>query len=262
MPTFDLALAFPQWQGSGRPVGLARGGVSAAAAAAKFAPRCDVPIGGAGEQRFGIRHFDAIRDQLLEAQAALRARAPRRVLTAGGDCSVDVATFYLAGLYPGLSVIWIDAHLDANTPSTSPSGNFHDMPVATIHGAAPPQFAPLLAHPVDPERFAYWGPRVWDPAELDFARARHRRILDGAPDLDGHVHVHFDLDVLDPSEFPHLAFAEEGGPGIARALEFVAAVAARADIVGLTVTEFAPADDAAAAAGQGLIERIFELAAG
>ena len=35
---------------------------------------------------------------------------------------------------PGLKVVWIDAHADINTQETSPSGNFHGMPVAPLVG--------------------------------------------------------------------------------------------------------------------------------
>ena len=33
-----------------------------------------------------------------------------------------------------LKVIWIDAHADINTRSSSPSGNFHGMPLSFLTG--------------------------------------------------------------------------------------------------------------------------------
>lgn len=35
-----------------------------------------------------------------------------------------------------ISVIWVDAHADINTPETSDSGNVHGMPVAFLTGLA------------------------------------------------------------------------------------------------------------------------------
>jgi arginase len=35
---------------------------------------------------------------------------------------------------PNLKVIWFDAHGDINTRKTSPSGNFHGMPLAFLTG--------------------------------------------------------------------------------------------------------------------------------
>jgi arginase family enzyme len=37
-------------------------------------------------------------------------------------------------MYPNGKVIWIDAHIDANTPSSSPSRNAHGMPLAYLSG--------------------------------------------------------------------------------------------------------------------------------
>ncbi|PIO67544.1 arginase domain protein [Teladorsagia circumcincta] len=36
--------------------------------------------------------------------------------------------------YGDLGLIWVDAHMDAHTPSSSPSGNIHGMPVAHLLG--------------------------------------------------------------------------------------------------------------------------------
>ena len=258
---FDLCLAFPQWQGSGRSANLQRGAIAAAQICEGFAPRHEVPTAGASEPRHGVNHWDSIFDQLRAAQRILREHRPRRVLTAGGDCSVDVAVIdYLHGLYPDLTVVWIDAHLDANTPNTSPSGNFHGMPVAAIMGDAPAPLQDVLQHPLDPARFAYFGIRVGDEGDWNFKAARGLETLDLAALGTGPVHIHFDLDVLDPAEFPHLAYTEPGGPGIDTCVELVARIAAQADVVGLTITEFAPADDAGAREGQRVIERICRAA--
>ena len=57
------------------------------------------------------------------------------VLTLGGDHGL--ATGSISGMlrkYPDLKVGWIDAHGDCNTPATSPSGNYHGMPVAHLLG--------------------------------------------------------------------------------------------------------------------------------
>ena len=35
-------------------------------------------------------------------------------------------------VHPDACVLWIDAHADLNTPKTTPSGNFHGMPLSFI----------------------------------------------------------------------------------------------------------------------------------
>jgi len=67
--------------------------------------------------------------------------------------------------------------------------------------------------------------------------------------------------VLDPREFPHVAYPE-GGLGVDDAVALVARTARDADLVGFTVTEFAPADDDAARDGSRVIQRLCEAAAG
>jgi arginase len=257
--SFDLSLSYPQWQGSGRHENLPRGAAAAAAVCARYAPLVRVPL--AEDNRVdahGVCRWEAILAQFRSARDILARSGARRVLTAGGDCAVDVAVIgYLNGIHPGLRVIWIDAHLDANTPETSPSGNFHGMPVSAILGRAPKPMRPLLGTPVDPARFLYFGSRVGDDGDRALQRELNLRMLEPQAAIDGPVHIHFDLDVLDPLEFPYLAYPD-GNLGIKDALALVARIAQKADVVGLTVTEFAPSDEDEARKGSQIIARLCE----
>ena len=55
----------------------------------------------------------------------------------GGDHSIaigsilGVARYFRERQIP-LTILWLDAHADFNTPATSPSGNLHGMPVALL----------------------------------------------------------------------------------------------------------------------------------
>jgi len=40
-------------------------------------------------------------------------------------------------MYPDAKILWVDAHIDANTPDTSPSKNMHGMPLAYLSGMVP-----------------------------------------------------------------------------------------------------------------------------
>jgi len=254
---FDLCLAYPQWQGSGRNENLPRGAAAAAAVCARYAPRVEVPLSDDhAADAHGVRRWNAIFAQFRSAQDLLARSGARRVLTAGGDCAVDVAVIgYLNGVHPQLRVIWIDAHLDANTPETSPSGNFHGMPVSAILGRAPEPMRPLLGAPVDPARFHYFGVHVGDEGDWALRRELDLKLLDPQDSIDGPVHIHFDLDVLDPREFPYVAYPD-GKVGVEEAIALVDRIARQADVVGLTVTEFAPADEDEAREGSAVIARI------
>ena len=259
---FDLNLAYPQWQGSGRHENLARGAAAAAAVCGQYAPQIQVPLSDvSADSAHGVQRWETIFAQFRSAQDILARSGASRVLTAGGDCAVDVAVInYLNGIHPGLNVIWADAHLDANTPATSPSGNFHGMPVSAILGRAPEPMRPFLGASIDPARFRYFGIRIGDDGDWALQRELDLKLLDPQARIDGPVHIHFDLDVLDPLEFPYVAYPE-GGVGIEEAIALVSRIAREADVVGLTITEFAPSNEEEAREGSKVIARLCEAIA-
>ena len=60
-------------------------------------------------------------------------------LVMGGDHSIAIGS--IAGISQfyreqnkRIGIIWVDAHADINTPESSPSGNIHGMPLATLLG--------------------------------------------------------------------------------------------------------------------------------
>ena len=259
---FDLALAYPQWQGSGRHENLPRGAAAAAAVCGRFAPLAQVPLSDENTDAHGVRRWNAIFSQFRSAQQILVDACPKRVLTAGGDCAVDIAVIdYLQGVHPNLTIVWIDAHLDGNTPETSPSGSFHGMPVAAIMGQAPGPMQSFLGAPIDPARFHYFGIKVGDDGDWALRRELDLKTLGSQTTISGPVHVHFDLDVLDPTEFPYLAYTD-GDLAIDDAVGLISRIARKADIVGLTITEFSPANEDDANEGSKIIARLCEAAIG
>jgi arginase len=90
----------------------------------------------------------------------------------GGDHSIAIATFSaIASHYKEqgneIGLIWFDAHADINTPETSPSGNIHGMPLATILGHGNEQLVNLCGYgpKLNSEYFAHVGARDIDPGE-------------------------------------------------------------------------------------------------
>jgi arginase len=256
---FDISLAYPQWQGSGRPGNLPRGADATAAVCGRYAPLIQVPLHeGDADSAHGVRRWDAIFAQFRSAQDLLARSGARRVLTAGGDCAVDIAVIdHLQRMHPRLHVLWFDAHLDANTPATSPSGNFHGMPVSAILGRAPAPMRPLLGTPIDPAHFHYFGIQVGDEGDWALKRELDLQLMEPGASMGGPVHIHFDLDVLDPLEFPYVAYPE-GALKVADAIALLARIAREADVVGLTVTEFAPANADEVREGSKTIARLCE----
>ena len=254
MSIFDVALSYPQWQGSGRGENLLRGARATADICGRFAPLIEVPLAEAEGDGRGVNRLAPILEQFKSAQSILRQQHFRTLLTAGGDCAVDIAVIdHLVGMHPDLTVVWIDSHFDANTPATSPSGNLHGMPVAAIMGDAPEEVRPLLRHPLDPKRFRYVWANVADNGDRDFQKSKGLTWLGDDERIVGPVHIHFDLDVLDAGAFPYLAYPEADGMPIATAVALLRRLASQSEIVGFTITEFAPASDEDARAGGAVI---------
>jgi len=60
-------------------------------------------------------------------------------LVLGGDHSLALGSIFGAatafnGRSEKIGIVWVDAHADINTPSTSPTGNAHGMPLAFLAG--------------------------------------------------------------------------------------------------------------------------------
>ena len=90
----------------------------------------------------------------------------------GGDHAIAIPTFSaIASHYKQqgteIGLIWFDAHADINTPETSPSGNIHGMPLATILGHGNPELVNLCGYApkLDPKYFAHIGARDVDAGE-------------------------------------------------------------------------------------------------
>src|SRR5271157_4768573 len=98
-------------------------------------------------------------------------------LMLGGDHSLaagsvsGVAEFYRRR-GEKIGVIWIDAHTDINTPDTSPSGNVHGMPLASLLGLGPEPLSQIFGYApkIAPENTVLIGIRDVDAAERENIR--------------------------------------------------------------------------------------------
>ncbi len=93
-------------------------------------------------------------------------------LVLGGDHSIAVGTTAGAAAHfrkesKRIGLIWLDAHGDMNTPESSPSGNIHGMPLASIMGYGPPELTELagIKPMVEPRSVALVGVRDLDSKE-------------------------------------------------------------------------------------------------
>jgi arginase len=126
-------------------------------------------------------------------------------------------------------------------------------------GSAPADLRALLRAPLPPSNFRYVSAHAGDAGDWEFQRQHGLAWLAPGESVSGRVHVHFDLDVFDPVDFPHLAY-HDGKLPVESGISLLRTIAASATLVGLTITEFAPADEEGAADGGRILTRLCEAA--
>ncbi len=156
----------------------------------------------------------------------------------GGDHSIAIGTFsgissFFREQDEEIGLIWFDAHADINTPETSPSGNIHGMPFATILGFGNDELVNLenFAPKLNPKFCAHVGARDLDLGEKSEIRKLGMRenfftmsdidrrgmlacvedAIEIASQAPGGFAVTFDVDIIDPRFAPGSGTLVRGG---------------------------------------------------
>jgi arginase len=201
----------------------------------------NIPVKQPEEQHYGEKNAKYL-DEISETCKGL-AEIVRKTLdedlfplVLGGDHSIAVGT--AAGVAAHfqkqskrVGMIWLDAHGDLNTPETSPSGNIHGMPLASIVGFGPPELTGLapVKPMIEPHNVALVGVREIDSKERRFAKESGVHVftmrdidergmrevmseaLRFAGDDTAGIAVSLDMDFVDPSDTPGVGTPVRGG---------------------------------------------------
>ncbi|UCV09856.1 arginase [Dechloromonas denitrificans] len=169
----------------------------------------------------------------LAEEVAVALRADEFPLVIGGDHSVAIGTWSGVARFVGApsGLLWIDAHLDSHTPETSYSGAVHGMPLACLLGRGDKRLLNIgrVGEQVSAAHTVVFGPRSYEPEEMDFLRQMGVRIIDSeevlargfAACLDEAIGivakapagfgVTLDLDAIDPVLAPGVGSPEPEG---------------------------------------------------
>ncbi|WP_034297038.1 arginase [Herbaspirillum sp. RV1423] len=217
----------------------------------------------------GFRHLEQVaawNRQVHEAVYGALHQGQLPVLL-GGDHALAIGSIAAVAQYcreqgKKLLVLWLDAHADANTNTSTPTGNIHGMPVSCLLGIGPEQLTgiggkvPALApdairqigiRSVDREEKQHLrelGLRVYDMRHIDEygMRVAMEQALAGI-DVDTHLHVSFDIDFLDPAVAPGVGTAVPGGPTYRETQLCMEMIADTGRLASLDVMELNPACD-------------------
>ena len=267
-------LVLPQWQGSIAPhAPRMTAGAAQLAELARAAGAVPHTVGGLPPDRSPARDGVASLDVLLAARATIEPVIQGGpVLALGGDCGADlmVAARQLRDRDGDLALLWIDAHADFNTPASSPSGAFHGMVARSLTGTGPAGLLPAV--PAPPSALVLTGTRSVDPLESEalaaagVAQLGMRALTD--PELAvaalrrtgrSAVHVHLDLDVLDPGVFADTVYQIPGGATVEHVSALLTAVGSALPVASAFIGEHLGGDPAVTAIADPLLRRLLTL---
>jgi arginase family enzyme len=187
-------------------------------------------------------------------------------LVLGGDHACAIGTWKGAAKAVAkkgaLGLVWLDAHLDAHTPETTPSGMLHGMPLAVLLGRGDARLLRLTGGiGIDPKHLCVVGARSFEPEEekllrelgvsvIDMARIQTIglrgaietavQIAAGAP---GGWGLSIDLDVIDPIDAPGVGSPVAAGLALESLVDSLHALAWRPGLVAVELAEYNPSRD-------------------
>jgi arginase len=202
-------------------------------------------------------------------------------LVMGGDHSIAIGT--VAGVAEHfrnrgqrIGLIWVDAHADMNTPDSSPSGNIHGMPLATVLGLGHPRLVQIgdFSPKVAPANCCLIGIRDLDQAERAIVRqsgihvytmrdidergmrAVMQEAIGFASAGTAGFHVSFDLDGMDPRDVPGTGTPVKGGISWREANLLMEMVADSGGMSSLEIAELNPILDVKNQSGEVAVDVI------
>ncbi|PJK11569.1 arginase [Lysobacteraceae bacterium NML08-0793] len=233
----------------------------------------------------GYRHLQEVIawNQAVFDMSAQELAAGRMPIMLGGDHCLAIGSIAAVAAHvrktgKKLRVLWLDAHADFNTSEVTPSGNIHGMPVACLCGLGPDVLVNLGAPgpAIQPEEVRQIGIRSVDREEkrlvkehgLDIYDMRYideigmRRVMEEAlegVDADTHLHVSFDVDMLDPSIAPGTGTRVPGGVNYREAQLMMEMIADTGALASLDLVEVNPALDKRNATARLAVELVESL---
>src|SRR5262249_18895188 len=202
----------------------------------------------------------------LAAHAGALVAREQLPLVLGGDhsCAIGRWKSIARAVAPRgpLGLVWIDAHMDAHTPQTTPSGRLHGMPLACLLGYGDLRLTSIAGGiRLDPERVCVIGVRSFENGEemllrrlgvrVFFMHELERRGLMAAMRdafaIAGRGRtpygISFDLDALDPRDAPGVCTPVVGGIRASELRDAFSRLGGDPALAGLEVVEYNPHHD-------------------
>ena len=230
-----------------------------------------------------LRHLDTVMavNRLLRENVLAALEQGQFPVIIGGDHSIAMGSLAALGERYGaenVAVVYVDAHTDINTDESSVSGCIHGMDLAAACGLCCDALTVgrnkvnvlggnihiIGARSIDPPEFG-----IMEDQRVHLCTAE--RVMElGAqgvlaellPRLEGkRVHISFDVDSLDPTEFSATGYNIPEGLTVTQAETVMAGVLAAADVCSFECVEYNPTMDPEGVDGDKLLELLERLLA-
>ena len=217
----------------------------------------------------GFRHLPEVVqwNQTLHDAVYAELQQQRLPILLGGDHSLAIGSSSAVARHcreqgKKLRVLWFDAHADFNTPTLTPSGNIHGMPVACLCGLGPAELTGMsgAVQALNPKSIRQIGIRSVDAGEKRLVHDIGIEVFDmryidemgmrnvmqlalALVDANTHLHVSLDVDFLDPNIAPGVGTTVRGGPTYREAQLCMEMIADTGRLASLDLVELNPALD-------------------
>lgn len=217
-----------------------------------------------------LKYLDEIvrASEILAVKVEDSLNANHFPLCIGGDHSIAIGSIAGVSSYCRknaltLGVIWIDAHTDMNTDSSTPTGNIHGMPLSASLGIGSNYLTEIMGFSpkLRPEHCALIGVRSIDDKEkqnirvlklplytmTDIDRWGMYRVIDEVlttlKERVDHIHLSFDIDSVDPSIAKGVGTPVPGGLTYRETHLIMEIIAERGGVDSMDIAEINPVLD-------------------
>lgn len=224
------------------------------------------------------RLFMRVHDTMMQQMQALPHQP---FLLIGGDHSIAMGTW--SGVLDAapdpdrVGLLWFDAHMDAHTFQTTPSGNLHGMPVAALLGADDPELRAFYpgCHHLNPDNLVLAGVRSYETEERelldrmgvawygvdqmvhsDAGLAWIRSLWQRLRTQCDWIGISIDIDVIDPVDAPGVSTPVANGLPANTLYQLLHWLMQQPECIGLEIAEYSPANDAMSKTRQVLLDLI------
>jgi arginase len=261
MKNKHLNILYPQWQGGGLNKATYDGAMELKKNYLDMNKVSEIIVNLDESEKVenNIWGYSSIVKQMNSFKELLDSENPETIFTIGGGDDIEVLpmSYMNSKMNSDMTVVFFDAHGDLNTPESSPSKNFHGMPLRTLFGESDSNILNMMYSFIKPEQVIMIGTRDCDQAEEEYIKSNSIQVIT-AEEINenvsnvieavrlkecNNIYIHIDVDVMDPEEFPYQPVPAKNGVKINAFSETLRKLNETFNVVGVCLLGYTTLDD-------------------